>query len=55
MSPGLGRVEKQDPQNRLNDAVTACYGWPEGTWRDDNEVLSRLLERNLQLTGDRGG
>jgi hypothetical protein len=46
--------ELEELHNRLNDAVTACYGWPEGTWRDDNEVLSRLLALNLQLTGDGG-
>jgi hypothetical protein len=34
---------------QLNSAVCACYGWPEDTWRDENEVLSRLLELNLQL------
>jgi len=30
----------------LNDAVTAAYGFPKGTWRDTGEVLSRLLELN---------
>ncbi|HES58442.1 MAG TPA: hypothetical protein ENO21_03330 [Firmicutes bacterium] len=34
----------------LNNAVCACYGWPEDTWRDENEVLSRLLRLNLALT-----
>ncbi|MCH7472519.1 hypothetical protein IIA79_06160 [bacterium] len=36
--------------DELNDAVTACYGWPNGTWRDENEVLKHLLELNLELT-----
>jgi hypothetical protein len=35
----------------LNDAVTACYGFPEGTWRDDRESLRLLLELNQQLAG----
>ncbi len=33
----------------LNDAVSACYGFPEGIWRDDRETLRRLLELNYQL------
>lgn len=36
----------------LNAAVCACYGWPEDTWRDENEVLSRLLRLNLALTAE---
>jgi len=35
---------------QLSDAVNACYGWPIGAWRDDGEVLTRLLELNRQLT-----
>jgi len=35
----------------LNSEVCACYGWPEDTWRDENEVLSRLLALNQQLAG----
>ena len=37
---------------QLNAAVCACYGWPEDTWRDENEVLTRLLKLNLELTAD---
>lgn len=33
----------------LNEAVTAAYGWPEGTWRDENETLKRLLALNKAL------
>jgi hypothetical protein len=35
----------------LNDAVTACYGFPKGTWRDEGETLARLLELNQKVTG----
>jgi len=34
---------------KLNDAVTRCYGFPEGAWRDDKLILKLLLERNLEL------
>jgi hypothetical protein len=47
--------ELQTLHDTLNDAVTACYAWPEGTWRDDNEVLTRLLALNRQLTLTGGG
>jgi hypothetical protein len=43
-------TELQELHERLNDAVNKCYGWPSGTWRDDNEVLTRLLELNRELT-----
>lgn len=33
----------------LNDAVTACYGFEKGTWRDEGETLARLLELNRSL------
>jgi len=33
----------------LNDAVTACYGFPKGTWRDEGETLARLLELNQRV------
>jgi len=45
-------VEQQALHEQLNDAVNKCYGWPAGTWRDDNEVLTRLLELNKLLTSD---
>jgi hypothetical protein len=35
---------------QLNSAVCACYGWPEDTWRDENEVLGRLLELNQRIS-----
>ncbi len=38
--------ELQQLHNELNDAVTACYGWPTDTWRDDGAVLRRLLALN---------
>jgi hypothetical protein len=34
----------------LNDAVTACYGFPKDTWRDEREVLRLLLQRNRELS-----
>jgi hypothetical protein len=34
----------------LNDAVTACYGFPEGSWKDGRETLRLLLELNQALT-----
>lgn len=43
-------TELQALHERLNDAVCACYGWSEGAWRDENEVLKRLLALNLALT-----
>jgi len=47
-------TELQDLHVELNNAVCACYGWPEDTWRDENEVLKRLLKLNLALTSDEG-
>ena len=38
--------------DELNDAVTACYCWPEGTWRDENETLKRLLELNHRVASE---
>lgn len=35
----------------LNDAVTACYGFPEGTWRDERATLQRLLALNHEIAG----
>ncbi len=34
---------------KLNDAVTRAYGFPEGTWRDDKAILGLLLQRNLEV------
>ncbi len=42
--------ELQKLHDDLNEAVNECYGWPEGTWRDENEVLKRLLVMNKELT-----
>ena len=42
--PALGRA-----YDELNDAVTACYGFPAGAWRDDKETLRLLLELNQQI------
>ncbi len=44
-------IELRELHDQLNNAVCACYRWPEDTWRDENEVLKRLLELNLALTG----
>ena len=33
----------------LNDAVTACYGFPKGVWRDEHETLKLLLGQNLRI------
>lgn len=30
----------------LNDAVTACYGFPAGSWRDETQALAQLLHLN---------
>lgn len=35
--------------SEMNDAATACYGWPAGTWRDRGEVLRRLVELNEEI------
>lgn len=37
----------------LNDAVDAAYGWPVGTWKDDDSVLRRLLDLNHALSAPR--
>ena len=42
----------QGLHEQLNVAACACYGWPEDTWRDENEVLTRLLRLNLALTAN---
>ena len=47
-------TELQALHDDLNDAVTACYGWPEATWRDDAEVLRRLLALNRQVADAAG-
>jgi len=33
----------------MNDGVTACYGFAEGAWRDDREILRLLLELNRRI------
>lgn len=38
----------------MNDAVTACYGFPPGVWRDDRETLARLLALNHQVATSQG-
>jgi hypothetical protein len=35
----------------LNDAVTACYGFPKGAWKDEKETLRLLLELNHKIVG----
>jgi hypothetical protein len=40
----------QKAYEEMNDAVTACYGFPVGTWRDERETLRLLLELNRRLT-----
>ncbi len=42
--------ELQQVYEAMNDAVTACYGFPVGTWRDERETLRLLLELNRRLT-----
>jgi hypothetical protein len=42
--------ELQSLHEALNTAACRCYGWPDDTWRDENDVLSRLLRLNLALT-----
>ena len=39
----------QGAWEKLNDAVTECYGFPKDTWRDDRELQRRLLALNLEL------
>jgi len=36
----------------LNDAVAACYGFPEGTWRDERETVHLLLTLNQRIAVD---
>jgi hypothetical protein len=43
--------ELQRASDAMNDAVNACYGFPEGTWRDEGEVLARLLALNATVAG----
>ncbi len=38
-----------DAYDALNDAVTACYGFPPGVWRDEHETLKLLLQLNHRL------
>jgi len=35
----------------LNDAVSACYGFPAGCWRDESATLAALLELNGRVAG----
>jgi len=35
--------------SEMNDAATACYGWPTGTWRNHGEVLRLLVELNEEI------
>lgn len=37
--------------DELNDAVTQCYGFPKGAWRDEAKALALLLELNLVVAG----
>lgn len=37
--------------DELNDAVTACYGFPAGTWRDEGASLRLLLDLNHRIAG----
>jgi len=39
----------RDAYNALNDAVTDCYGFPEGVWRDEHETLRLLLQQNHRI------
>ncbi|MEK6606707.1 MAG: DNA methyltransferase [Myxococcota bacterium] len=43
-------AELRAAYDALNDAVTACYGFAAGTWRDDRETLRQLLAQNHRLT-----
>ncbi len=42
--PELGRV-----YDALNDAVADDYGFADGVWRDEKEVLRLLLKRNKEI------
>lgn len=42
--------ELQKAYEDMNDAVTACYGFPAGTWRDEKQTLRLVLELNRRLT-----
>jgi len=35
----------------LNDAVTACYGFAPGCWRDESATLAALLELSGRVAG----
>ena len=39
----------RDAYDALNDAVTDCYGFPEGAWRDEHEALRLLLQQNHRI------
>jgi len=39
----------RDAYDALNDAVTDCYGFPEGVWRDEHEALRLLLQQNHRI------
>ncbi len=45
----------REAYDAMNDAVAACYGWPEETWRDERETLRRLLALNHEIVGWGGG
>ncbi len=46
--------ELEAARDEMNDAANACYGWPEGTWRHNAEILRRLLELNHALAKEQG-
>ena len=35
--------------DEMNDAVAACYGFPEGVWKNDKETLRLLLQLNQKI------
>jgi hypothetical protein len=41
----------QAAYDELNDSVTAVYGFPAGSWRDDLQTLKLLLALNYELAG----
>lgn len=41
----------QRASDAMNEAVNACYGFPEGTWRDEKDVLVRLAALNARIAG----
>ncbi len=38
-----------DAYTEMNDAATACYGFPEGVWRDPEATLKALHQRNAEI------